>query len=132
MKKSILLMLIITLVFCGQAFAETNWHTANQTTVAWDQDLSGIPAAEVKWNIYLANAATDPQKANPVKIGTATAKEYTVTLNTEGRFFVGVAAFRTVDGTDLESDIAWSDQATPAFGIQYFLVPLKPSGLILK
>lgn len=131
-KKIAIFGIPFFVVFSTVAFSATEWHTANQTTIGWTQDPGNINPSEIKFNIYLANAITDPAKSSPVKVGSVSTKEYTITLNTEGRFFVGVAAFRTVDGVDLESNIAWSDAAVPAFGVQFFEVPKMPGGLILK
>lgn len=131
MRKFAIIALVFAL-FVGTAFAETNWHTANQTTVAWDHDLAGIPADQIKFNIYLVNVDTDPSKGNPAKIGTTAAKEYTITLNSEGRYWAGVAAFRVLEGKEIESEILWSDEGQEPFGLQYFIVPMKPSTLRLK
>ena len=128
MKRLILIVLSFSLVFSGIAIAETNWHTANQTTVGIVHDLAGIPADQIKYNVYLANSETDPNKENPSKIGVADTNEYLITLNTEGRFFVGVSAFRIIDGKEIASDIYWETD----FGLQYFVVPLKPTKIILK
>lgn len=132
-KTSIIFFAILFFVLvAGSAMAATEWHTANQTTVGWDMDYGNIAPAEVTFNIYVANALTDPSKSSPVKVGNVAEKQYTITLNTEGRYFVGVSATRNVDGVDLESDITWSDTSANPFGIQFFEVPKKPIGLILK
>lgn len=128
MKKLIIFALLFSVVFSGFAFAETNWHTANQTTIGIVHDLAGIPADQVKYNIYLANSETDPNKENPAKIGVADTNEYLITLNTEGRYFVGTSAFRVIDGKEIASDIYWETE----FGLQYFVVPLKPTKIVLK
>lgn len=117
--------------------AATDWHTANQTTIAWDQDYSiedgTIPIDQVTWDVFLVNATTDPDKTSPVKIGTATEKQYTITLNTEGKYIFGLQAVRTVDGEVLKSaTITWSDSETNPFGIKYFIIPANPSNLRIQ
>jgi hypothetical protein len=130
--KKIMLMVLIG-IFCFSFVYAQEFHTTNQATIDWEQDLGGIPAAEVKWNVYLANAITDPGKTNPVKIGNAVGRPYTITLNVEGKYYVGVSAVRTISGTVVgETDILWADTQTevPAFGLQYFTIPPMPTRII--
>jgi hypothetical protein len=140
MKKKIIIAWIFVLCFIwGVALAQT-FFTANQSSIEWDAvttNASGDPIdpAQISYKIYLANANTDPEKANPVEVGTATAPSATITLNTEGKYFVGVSTVRTVGGEVVgESEIAWSDDAAsvPAggeFGVQFYEPPSKPGGI---
>lgn len=134
MKKILLISAAIFMLAVGIAFAE-NWHTANQFTVAWDAvttNTSGqtIDPAEISYKVYIANAITDPDHANPVEVGTTAATEYAVTLGVEGKYHVGVNAVRTVGGEVVaESAISWSNAPEYDFGIQYFEPPSAPGGL---
>jgi len=141
-KWSMIAALIMTLVFAGSAFC-VEWKTTNQATVAWDavttlDDGSAVPANNtVKYRVYLSNADSDPDKASPALLTAEpiTALEYTLTLNAEGRYLVGVQAVRydensTEVGT---STINWSDtngEATPnPFGLLHYLPPAAPANL---
>lgn len=135
MKKSIIIFAVIASLIAAPAWA-VDWVTANQTTVAWDPVVKSADGTvtfgvgEITYSVYLANAITDPNKANPAKVRTIPDTQTTLTLNTEGKYFVGVSAVRTVSGSLIgESAIAWSSEATPAFGIQFFVIPGPPSGL---
>ena len=131
----------ILFFFSGVAYGQT-WHTANQVTVAWDAvtTLSNggpIPAGDsVKYKVWLKNAVTG---GDPTELGEITDLEYTITLNTEGKYFVGVSALRYTSEDMLlnESTISWSDVAECTgveglFGIQYFLPLKSPGGLKKK
>jgi len=135
------IIMAIVLPFSAAVIAQT-WHTANQSTVAWDAvttNTNGDPIPEgetVKYDVYLSNALTDLDKANPVKVADSIVEtRYTVTLNTEGHYFVGVQAERWQSDTLIEaSTISWSDNPLVAqdgvdFGIRYYLPPARPTGL---
>ena len=135
------LVIIGTLFFLSGAAWGQTWHTANQATVAWDAvtTLSNgdpVPAGDiVKYKVWLKNAMTGGE---PVELGEVAELEYTVTLNTEGKYFVGVSALRYTSENILigESIICWSDTvactAEGPFGIQYFLPLMGPINLRLK
>lgn len=127
------------------AFAQVGfcveWKTTNQATAAWDavttlDDGSALPAGNtVKYRVYLSNAVTDPDKANPALLGETDQLEYVITLNAEGKYFVGVQSVR-FDETATEvgvSAINWSDTngaATPnPFGLVHYLPPAAPANL---
>ena len=118
-----------------------DWRTTNQATVAWDavntlSDGSALPAGDiVKYRVYLANAITDPNKANPALIDETDLLQFTLTLNAEGRYLIGVQAVR-YDSALAElgtSEINWSDvngAATPnPFGIVHYFNPAIPMNL---
>lgn len=133
------------------AYAQSiNWVTANEKTFGWDAVTTksdGTPLGEtdqVKYNVFLANAITDPGKSNPALVADSISKTaQTVTLNTEGKFFVGVQAERwvnegTADAPDYilasSSEVVWSDDPTYVtdgvpFGWRYYLPPANPGGL---
>jgi hypothetical protein len=134
MKKYLLMFsFIVLLVLSVRVVFAQEFYTTNQATVAWDQDFGGVATSEVLWNIYLANAITDPEKANPVKVATALNQQYVITLNTEGKYFVGVSAIRKI-GSEVvgESAITWSDIQgdSPKFGLQYFTIPAAPTKIV--
>ena len=128
MKKLIIIALILSVAF---AVGAVEWRTANQTTIGWDavtllDDGSALPAGTtIQYRVYMSNSITDPTKANPVTLTTTDQLEYTITLNAEGKFYVGVSAVR-FDGTEEvdESAINWSDvngEMTPdPFGLRFY------------
>ena len=131
MKKLVLiaaLVLIASPVF-GQA-----WHTANQASLAWDavttNTAGDVLTGDITYSVYLVNATTDPNKANPALVAEGiVATGLTVTLGTEGRFLAGVRAVRSIDGEVVaESEMSWSDDPLvvldgKTFGLRYFLPP---------
>jgi hypothetical protein len=133
MKKLVLITLVAFFLCTSLAFAEVNWHTANQATIGWNEvtqlaDGTPIPAGnEVRYVVYLANATTDPEKTNPAEIAQTTTLEQLITLNVEGNFYAGVKAERWFEGAKVgESVIAWSDDPLAVkdgqtFGLRYFL-----------
>ena len=140
MMKTFLVIIGILFFFSGVAYGQT-WHTANQVTVGWDavtQLTNGdpIPTGDsVKYKVWLKNAVTGGDSAELEEI---TELEYTITLNTEGKYFVGVSALRYSSENVLlnESITCWSDTiectAEGPFGIQYFLPLKSPGGLTKK
>ena len=142
MKKIVIaIMLLITFAGAVSVAHAQEWRTANQSTISWQAvttktDGNPLSAGDVvDYTIFVANSVTDPDKANPEEVGTTADLTYTITLNVEGRYFVGVRANRAlVDDPDtvLQSDIAWSDDpayATVPFGLQFYLPPAAPTGL---
>ena len=137
--KTFLVILGTLFFLTGAAWGQT-WHTANQATVAWDAVTTltnddPVPEGDiVKYKVWLKNAVTGGE---PVDLAEVAELEYTITLNTEGRYFVGVSALRYSSEDILlnESIICWSDviecTAEGPFGIQYFL-PLKGTVIRLK
>ena len=135
--KKIFVAIAIVLMVATAAWAIT-WHTANQSTVAWDpvtQNSSGDPIdpAEIKYDVYLKNAITGGAETKiteaPIDL-----TQHTITLNVEGKFYVGVQAVRIVGGEVVStSAIAWSDDPQyvqgDTFGIQYFLPPKAPGNI---
>lgn len=141
MKKFLTIVCVVVIGFCFiNSAAAVEWHTANSTRVGWDAVTKSsdgsvtFDPAEITYQVYIVNSATDPQKTNPVKIGAPiSGTEETITLNVEGRYIAGVSAIRTVDGTRIgESDIAWSDQTPNPWGIQFYAIPPSPTGISPK
>ena len=138
MFKKAMIMTICFLVmvsFVSQASA-LDWHTANQSTVGWTavtKLASGTAIPEgsiIKYQTYLANAITDPDKTNPSDTGIVETNEKIYTLGTEGKFFVGVRTLRYVDNelVGQSLDVAWSDIADfckggITFGLQFYMIP---------
>jgi hypothetical protein len=134
---------VFVLFFSATAWAVVMWKTENRATVSWDavttlvqEDGTTIPLPEgdeIRYQVYLANAKTDPNKTNPALITpeAITTPQHTFTLGVEGSFFVGVKSiqYTSVEGTMApvaESPIAWSDNPEDSdngktFGIRYFL-----------
>jgi len=136
--KSILVFLIVLLFTAAPVFADVNWHLANQTTVGWDavttlSDGTTVPSEQVSYKVYIAKLV---DKTDMVEVGNAIVDvEFTVTLNSEGKWFVGVKAVRTIDGVNIDSSrIAWSDMPLDCengttFGIMLYLGPANVTGL---
>lgn len=136
-KLSVLILGILTvLVVCSPVLAEVTWVTANQATVGWEAVSKiitntgeiDIPAGDaVQYKVFLANAITDPEKANPAYIATTEALEYTYTLGIEGMYYAGVQGVRIPEGTEEEIPalISWSDDPVfcvdgTVFGIRMY------------
>ena len=133
-KVKVLAIVMAVFLVASIAWALT-WHTTNQFTVAWDPVT--VQDGTVSYKVLVANALTDPDKANPVEAeGSPTANtQITLTLATQGQYYVGVKSVLTLtDGTKIESDDTnWSDdpagnQGEVAFGIQYYIINA-PGGL---
>jgi len=125
MKKLFLTGLIFFLGV-SVAMAEVPFFNSNQVTLEWNAvttDVDGDAITGVTYKLYLANADTDPNKANPViALDNITSTSATITLGTKGRFFVGC---RAILG-DLESVINWADEPenqTELFGLRFAVPP---------
>ena len=123
------------------------WITANQFTVTWDAvtELSdGTPLPEgdiIEYRLWLSNAVTDPDKTNPVEVVVTPVNTYVLTIDAEGRYFVGLQTIRKItigaDGEKQvigESVIGWTDDPEIAaggaiFGLQYYLPPATVCGV---
>lgn len=136
-------MLIVFFLFsiCTSVHSQ-EWHVANQATITWDAvtELSNgtvIPGDNiVEYRLWLSNADTDLEKANPVEVGITSETLFVVTLCVEGRFFVGLQTLRkSSDGTLLnKSVVGWTDDPAivangETFGLQYFLPPANARGV---
>lgn len=101
-----------------------SWTTANQITVEWDPVT--VASGTVTYKTY-----TKPALGGAVVLVNDKISETvtTMTFKTEGRYFLGVSAVRTIDGVDFETPtISWSDVPTDVlngqtFGIQYYDLP---------
>lgn len=140
MKKKVVIsaILILAFFFVGQVYA-LEWHTANQTTVAWDPVT--VESGTVQYEVFMCNADTDPNKTNPISVWRGPETQALITLSNEGQYYVGVRTWRVIDAsTEIESEVAWSDDpqvvgdangdGTPdPFGIRYFVRPSRIGGL---
>jgi hypothetical protein len=131
------------LLFAFTPAYSIEWKAANQVTVQWDApttlvDGSPIPAgAIIMYEVYLANAVTDPGKTNPTNLtpnAPISDLSMVITLAVEGKFYVGVKAVRVENNETLSvSEINWSDAngaATPnPFGLVHYLAPAAPGNL---
>lgn len=147
MKEFFIITIIVLLTFIASIFSfaeEPMWYTANEKTVEWDAvtetvDGDPIPADQtVKYFVYLVNAITDPNKTELIRVGSTKTLSKTITLDTVGRFFVGVKAV-TMSGEDIvgESVVAWSDDSQYVsedgiFGLQCFSSPTAVKRLRIK
>ena len=132
-----LFTILLILMMASTAWA-MDWHDTNQVTIAWDNPTelsSGAPVPEDNTISNIIYVAPDEDKAQKVEVGETPNTEYTITLDSEGKYLVGVKSVRLdAEGNQLsESIIAWSDDPelvkTEVFGILHYF-SLKPaSGL---
>lgn len=138
---SCLLVIIFLASICTSVHSQ-EWHVANQVTITWDavttlENNATIPEGNViEYPVWLVNADTDPDKVNPVAVGTTSETLYVITLGVEGRYFVGLQTVRrSSEGIFLgESCIGWTDDPVIAangdiFGLQYFVPPANAFGV---
>ena len=131
MKRLFLILAI--LVFAVPAMAQT-WHTANQVTLAWGAVPKIEPTDTVKYQIYY--------RTDLVSLGTALGGEVeqaqaTVTLPSEGKFWLGAETVRYIAGEPdpIRSERkAWSNVAEDCgpdgpVGVMFFIAPGSPGGL---
>lgn len=138
MIRSIIVFLMVCLFAATPVIADVNWHLANQTTVGWDavttlSDGTVVPPAQVSYKVFLAKLI---DKTDMSEVGTAIVnQEFTVTLTSEGKWYVGIRAVRTVDNVVItSSNISWSDdpiacQDGNTFGIMLYMGPANVTGL---
>jgi len=139
-----LYMLVIVFVLVASVAYGQTWHVTNSREVSWEpvttlDDGSPVPAdSTVQYRVYIANAVTDPGKANPIEVTTQAIIElsFVVTLDVEGKYWVGAQAERVItdDSTVLPGDIAWSDdplvcQNGATFGLRYYRAVGKVGGM---
>lgn len=130
--KKLLITLILTLVFTSFAYAEPTFYNVREATLAWDlvtTDTDEDTVDGVRYKLYLVNAVTDPDKANPVEVSD-TLTNYTVITLSKGRFYVGVQAYLD----DLSSVINWADEIenqgdSELFGLRFAVPPKGPKYL---
>ena len=144
MKRILLAIVLGLFLLAPKTVLAVDWITANQATVSWDavtQFENGelIPTTDIiGYAVYMASEL-DVDKANPTKLGVTTDVVYTITMQVEGRFFVGLQTIRKLDdGTTVsESVIGWSDDPAivadgKTFGISFFYAPKVCSGLTVN
>jgi hypothetical protein len=136
MKKLVCIAAFFFLFTAPMALAQT-WYHANEFTCAWDAvttDADGDPLpadATIEYEVFLANAVTDPDKTSPVSVWRGTELTATIALNTKGQYYVGVKSILVfLDGTELVSDFNWSDVLDARNGeewaVRHHAPPLKP------
>lgn len=118
-------LLVAVMVIVAMAAACQNRVIVGQTfTVAWDAPALGtIPPAEVAYEVVVETRPGGVQRS----LGDSAALERAITLESEGKYRVGVRTVRTVDGEVLFSEFAWSDvEGTPApWYAAFYAVPAK-------
>lgn len=128
--------IISALLLCTGTAQAQQWYTTNQATLAWDavtKLVDGRPLPEgnvIQYKVYLANAVTDSGKTNPIEVGTGIVEtRYVITLNQEGKYFVGIRAVRIVGGEAVaQSEVTWADDPASnpqpgPFGLRFFESP---------
>ena len=142
MKSLLSIIVLISFLAISCLVSGQEWVTANQATVTWDavtklSNNSTISETNnIKYEIYLSNIITDADRSNPVQVGTTNATSYTVTMTTQGKFFVGLrTVLEDANGTFLnKSVIGWTDDPAIVhegriFGLRYYFPPLPPTGV---
>ena len=108
-----LFIIVLVLLFSSYADA-TDWHKADQKTIAWDQpvalyDGAALPIGIQGWNytVYTKN----PGNGEITAVGTINAEQTTITVSEGQKVYIGVsAAYIDIDGIESDySEIAWSD-----------------------
>ena len=134
MKKLFLIMICLLIAFSASPSSAVTFHNDKTPTLSWQMvttDIDGEPISGiVTYQLWLANADTDPNKANPVMVSETTGLETTITL-IKGRFFVGVQAWLG----DLNSGINWGDiidnqEGVALIGLRWAVPPHAPKKLI--
>jgi len=130
----------ILLVTCNIAFSQV-WHVANQKTIGWDEVttfMNGAPIPEgdyIAYEVYIV-LYTEPKENAELK-DTVQLTEAVVTIENEGKYFVGLRTLRVPEGeTDIirSERIAWSDNPMDcaneeAFGIKFYWQPANVGGM---
>jgi hypothetical protein len=105
------------------------WHSANSITLGWDNTNTDL--TDVSYEVF----RTKHNHTDTLSLGLTNATEMVVTLP-EGKWLLGVASVRIVDGQEVaRSEVAWSDDplyADPTFGVQFFKGPAAPKGLRVR
>ena len=143
LSKFGVIFLVLFLSFAAVTFGQ-EWQTTNQITISWDavtelQEGIVVPEGDViEYRVYLSDAVNDPDKVDPVELGTTADTFYVITLVDEGQYFVGLQTIRKLADWEYttESIIGWTDDPAICsggniFGIRYFLSPLIPTELRL-
>ena len=140
MKKILSSIIVLTIMFFGSITFGQEWHTVNQITVSWGavtEMEGGIPIPEediIEYRVYIA----DVDKIDLTAMGITGDLFYTITLQDEGQYFVGLQTIRKIrvgsDNVTKESIISWTDDPAicldgNTFGIRYFLPPEVPTGV---
>jgi hypothetical protein len=135
--KNLALTVLIYGFIVASSFAAT-WHTATEQTVAWDavtttEDGTVIPSAEITYEVFIRKQGSTEE----ISLGRTGETSHTLSLPSEGRWFFGVRAIRTVVvdpelGTTeevSESRIVWSSEPAYDLGIQFWNKPSETTGL---
>jgi len=139
MKNFIIILLSILLLSVSVPAYSVDWKTANQFTVAWQNDPGNIAyeGERYKSRLFLVNFKTDPGKVNPVVIGMADVDvtEFTFSLADRGSYIVGIEVVAEIlqeDGITWQeinqSERCWSDMVSctdggVTFGVRFFPKP---------
>ena len=131
--KKIIIIFACLIFFCSSTcFSAIEWKKISEGELRWDAVTTADGAnIKIEYDVFLAqNIAEDI-----VKIATTKELKYKFKLYAEGRYYAGVRAVRKLsDGTNIESEIAWSNDQNSVkdgkiFGIQHYEKLLKPNGL---
>ena len=141
--KTCLLVIMLTFALVLSVFhlsGAQEWKTLNKAQVSWDavtQDIDGkpLPATDtIKYEVILADSVN---KENIKVLWTGPEVTALITLTAEGKYFLGVRALRYQGEEKIgESEISWSDDPAATngspFGVVYFILPKKPTGVTLN
>lgn len=138
-----ILIFLHVLIFCAVLFFTSTaqaftWHVTNQFTISWDSPTFLSNDEPIPENNIIVNElfiAPNQDKTQKISVGETPNSQYTMTIDNEGRYLVGVRSIRNdADGNKLsESIIAWSDDpevtATDVFGISHYFSPKPVSNM---
>jgi hypothetical protein len=116
---------------CFSAYIQ-KWYTGKKYTIAWDAVTSystghAIPEGRtIEYKIYLSNFETDPNKINPIELGTTQKTNFIVELPEFNKYVVGLQTICKNQDNYLLSDIGWADNVKSVsngvtFGLHYFI-----------
>ena len=144
-KLCIISGIFITFLFVSVCFSMfiQKWYTGDQHTIQWSavtafENGSAFPESyTIEYGVYLSDFETDPNKANPTKIGSTEETTFVVNLDKMGKSLVGLQTVcKRQDGYVFnKSSIGWTDDIKIVaneltFGLHYFIS--KPPFFIIQ
>lgn len=140
-KKLLFLSALLFVLSMPSIVFSHNWVTADQITVSWDAVTCFVngdpipPDDVIEYSACLVRES-DVERVDCFDIWFTEDTQLTITLATEGRYFVGLRTLRKDSSGELlcQSRVGWSDDPLivkegKTFGIIYYHFPKTPTGL---
>ena len=138
----ILIAILISFFLTPSLVKAIEWEIANEKTVSWDAvttmvDGSPVPDGDtILYRLFLVSDNSTDRIADKTTAGETDLLTYTLVLENEGRWIVGIRAIRTPQASPEDkqfSEIVWSDDENTEnvpnpFGLIYFAIPEKIGG----